>query len=372
MTSGRTSILTSFLAGFGISLVVGFIFYLSGRILIQLEHWGENLFILACWSMLFGGVIYFWPQIQSQKLRLGKVGVLILLFFTTLMVAEAKRIPDHPLTMGMFLLTVGVTLWMLSPKPARDWQWGITAYYLLVMLLYVVFWDTDMQTLHHAPTIWMLMILPLPLSATGWALIQWKNVKSLRAAQLKSEMDLLQAQINPHFLFNTLNNLHALVVKQSPEAPEVVLSLSEMLRYTIYRGKDASVRLEEEIEYLHKLLALHLLRQHQEVDLQFEHTVDLQQEIAPLIFVVFVENAIKHGLGGQMNEAFIHIRFLQKDEHILFEIENSIPADKPLVQAGIGLKNVKKRLQLLYPDRHHLLIHSDQQRYKVSLQIDLI
>ena len=198
--------------------------------------------------------------------------------------------------------------------------------------------------------------------------------QKLQAQTLQSELKFLRTQINPHFLFNTLNSLYALTLKKSDRAPETVLKLSEMMRYMLYESNARSVPLSSEVDYLRNYLDLERLRHGEGADIRFEVDGDVDhQEIAPMILVTFVENAFKHGLGKVLQAGFVHIVLLVEHEEIRFHIENAKPSE--LIRSddpgGIGLVNVERRLDLLYPGQHelHTLITDDT--YAVDLYLDL-
>ncbi len=201
--------------------------------------------------------------------------------------------------------------------------------------------------------------------------------KELVNQNLQSELKFLKSQINPHFLFNTLNSLYALTLKKSEIAPEIVLKLSEIMRYMLYECNEKEVPLSKEINYIKNYLELERLRQGKEMVIDFNLTGKPENHlIAPMIFIPFIENAFKHGLNKQLKGGFVIINMTINDDTVVFDIENniSVPIDhKSLAnnQGGIGLSNVKRRLKLLYPKRHKLIIRENQEKYKVSLTIHL-
>ncbi len=201
-----------------------------------------------------------------------------------------------------------------------------------------------------------------------------REKQKLQAQTLQSELKFLRTQINPHFLFNTLNSLYALTLKKSDRAPETVLKLSEMMRYMLYESNARSVPLSSEVDYLRNYLDLERLRHGDKADIRFEVDGEVgEQEIAPMILVTFVENAFKHGLGKVLGAGFVHIVLLVERQEIRFHIENAKPSE--LIRTddpgGIGLVNVERRLDLLYPGQHelHTLITDDT--YAVDLYLDL-
>ena len=196
----------------------------------------------------------------------------------------------------------------------------------------------------------------------------------LQAQNLQSELRFLRTQINPHFLFNTLNSLYALTLKKSDRAPETVLKLSAMMRYMLYESNARAVPLAKEVEYLHNYLDLERLRYGESADIVFEVHGDTDgREIAPMILVTFVENAFKHGLGRVLSGGFVHMVLVIEGAEIRFHIENAKPStpEQALGPGGIGLANVSRRLELLYPEQHELQTLVTDQVYAVDLYLDL-
>lgn len=219
----------------------------------------------------------------------------------------------------------------------------------------------------------LILVISLPvLLAIQWAR-QNSLITALQHEKSLAELDLLKQQLNPHFFFNTLNNLYALSLQRSEQTPESILQLSELMRYVIYKAREPFVRVEEEVKYLNDYIQLQKVRLKRSLDLQFEQEIENGTAlIAPLLLIVFVENAFKHGVENAENPAFLHIR-LKSDQHtVRFVCENSYePA--PDAQTGIGLTNLRKRLALLYPGgKHRLTTRAEKGVFSASLEIDLL
>lgn len=219
-------------------------------------------------------------------------------------------------------------------------------------------------------------MLVLAVSLPVLLAIQWTRqnslITALRHEKSLAELDLLKQQLNPHFFFNTLNNLYALSLQRSEQTPESILQLSELMRYVIYKAKEPFVSIGDEVKYLGDYLQLQKIRLKRSLDLQFEEEIaDNTVPIAPLLLIVFVENAFKHGVENAEGPAFLHIG-LKADQHLLsFVCKNSYePA--PDVHTGIGLTNLRKRLALLYPGKHRLTTESENGVFVASLEIDLL
>jgi hypothetical protein len=201
-----------------------------------------------------------------------------------------------------------------------------------------------------------------------------KEAAELHSEKLEAEMKFLKSQFNPHFLFNALNNVYALTVMKSDQAPDNLLKLSGMLRYMLYDCKADKVPLGKEIEYLRHFIDLHLLKDSRgmkvKVDLD-ETRPDLK--IAPMLFIPFIENAFKHSRIEDLENGWIEIRLATTDHQVVFEVKNSLPKTdftKDKV-GGIGLENVKRQLELMYPRRHELNIEQRNNAFEVFLKINL-
>jgi len=203
----------------------------------------------------------------------------------------------------------------------------------------------------------------LPVVMLIWIYSQWKWFQELKSEKTKAELALLKNQINPHFFFNTLNNLYGLTVEKSDNAPQVVLKLSEMMRYTIYEGKKDWVSLHSEYLYLNNFIELHQIRYQKKVFIDF-NVPDLQDKIfqeckiAPLLLIILLENAFKHGVDSLVENAFIKLSLEVKEDSIWFQIVNNYNLEEEIEAGnGIGLDNLKKRLALIYPDKHSLVVN---------------
>jgi two-component system, LytTR family, sensor kinase len=193
-------------------------------------------------------------------------------------------------------------------------------------------------------------------------LLQETKHREMEAQKLKAELELLKNQLHPHFLFNTLNNLYGMILSGQAKAADVVVLLSNMLGYMLYESNGTTISLQKEVEQLKNYIALESIRYDDRLDLSFECTgVEASHEIAPLLLIGFIENAFKHGVSTHTRQAWIRINLVVKDKNLDFLIENSVEtgqrSSKEIVaEGGIGLKNIRQRLQLIYPDRHQLKI----------------
>lgn len=216
----------------------------------------------------------------------------------------------------------------------------------------------------------MLISLPIVL-ALQWAR-QNSQIISLEKEKTQTELDLLRQQLNPHFFFNTLNNLYALSLQQSKDAPESILRLSELMRYVIYRGEEDWVGIGEELKYIQDYIQLQQLRLRKKLNLNFLVDIDDEnQPIAPLLLIIFVENAFKHGIEPAEEAAELNLLLKCKEGLLYFSCENSFEP-QPEKASGIGLINLKRRLALLYPDRHVLKTEINNSIFKAELHLNLL
>jgi len=213
--------------------------------------------------------------------------------------------------------------------------------------------------------------------AKGWFELseQKKKINRLEREKLDAELGALKSQINPHFLFNSLNSMYALSLDQDPKVPELLLKLSSGMRYMLYETNDNFVSLEKEIDYLNNYLDLQRLRTDQDAAITFNvQGIIEQQKVAPLIFIPFVENAFKHGIKGDTSNVFINIHLQIKADVIIFniknnsgQVDNNLPDSKYF--GGLGLENVKKRMDLIYKNQYELNIKNTSSTYLVYLKI---
>lgn len=201
-----------------------------------------------------------------------------------------------------------------------------------------------------------------------------KEMAVLRSEKLESELKFLKSQVNPHFLFNALNNIYTLSVLKSDAAPENLLKLSAMLRYVLYDCKEATVPLGKEIEYLRHFIALNLLKDSRGLNVKAQLDESRPHlRIAPMLFIPFVENAFKHSKVEDLANGWIDIQLKTEENAVVLEVKNSLPKEgfTKNEAGGIGLENVRRQLELLYPNRHELRIGKTETAFEVYLKIQL-
>lgn len=189
--------------------------------------------------------------------------------------------------------------------------------------------------------------------------------------KVETELNFLKSQINPHFLFNTLNNIYALARKKSDETPDVVLKLSKLLRFVLYEAEAKLIPISREIEFLQDYIDLQKIRFGDRLELSFHHEVDnAHQEISPLILIPFVENAFKHGASQSTEKSYIHIDLEVREKDLNLKVENSFETNLDDEAEGIGLKNLKRQLELSYK-KFDLKTSSESGKYFAELFIYL-
>ncbi len=300
------------------------------------------------------------------------------------------------------IITAYTCIYVLIPKFFNKKKIGLFIFWVLILLLsvhaiyqafrmlyfdveYFYYYD-ETQRSYAVETYWkrltyfsvFLSKCVLYLTPTALLLMVrfYKNQqKFLKLNEQKkiTELTALKNQLNPHFLFNTLNNLYALTLDKSDKAPEVIERLSNILDYILYRCKENFVPIQKEIELIENYLTLEKIRYGNRVAINFDHQIENEVKIAPLLLLTFVENAFKHGVSQELEQAKIEIFLNLKNDDIIFSIFNSkpnIPAEiQPNNEEHLGLKNIRKQLDLLYLDSYDLQISEKEEIYSVVLKL---
>ena len=204
----------------------------------------------------------------------------------------------------------------------------------------------------------------------------WFQLSQMEQEKTSNELKALRSQLNPHFLFNSLNNLYTLTRKKSEKAPEMVLKLSDILRYVIYDAEINFISLEKELHFLRKYIEVQQVRLDADFQLEIEQKGEPKDlEIAPLLFLPFIENSFKYGVKNGSEKGKIIISWEIGEKQISFYIENEkvLPDDIGHdIYKGMGIKNVQKRLELIYPEKHELKIDDLESNFVVRLKIELV
>lgn len=254
------------------------------------------------------------------------------------------------------------------------------AYVMEELVLEKIFFDDERARYVSNVFFTLLEIVPLVMTMVSFkfawdASKKQSEVEQLKVAMQESELRFLKSQINPHFLFNNLNNLYSYALENSPKTPSIILKLSSVLRYMLYDCKEDYASLAKEVEHLKHFTDLNELQiENRGVATFKSENVSENYVIAPLILIVFVENAFKHSAASQTDNIIIDIS-INVTEHgkLSFTCTNSFlpDANTESLSKGIGLENVKKRLDILYPNKHELLIEESENKFNVSLKLQL-
>ena len=241
----------------------------------------------------------------------------------------------------------------------------------------VIYWDSlwTINTSHASAYFSIFMIAGLAISIK--LLKKWykenEQKQEMQKQKLSIELEILKSQVHPHFLFNTLNNLYSLTLVQSEKASTVVANLSDLLRYMLYECNSAEVSLDKEIKIIKKYVELEKLRYGDRIDVSMSTNGNADQLlIAPLLLIPFVENSFKHGLSDQLEQCWVNLYFHLDGNVLFFNLSNSSKKDNVSKHdGGIGLKNIQKRLDLIYKDRYDLQLIEEDEIFTVRLKIDL-
>jgi two-component system LytT family sensor kinase len=348
---------------------------------------------------------YLCATIQPMKKPAGKISTFVTILIHVLVWLGLFLIPfiDERQHANIdFLIRVGFTFILFASFFYFNYLFLIprlflrrrTAYYILSVLVTILFIigvnmayimllnHLGFEEKHHITNFnrlfWNLFFPSLFILAISMSIRisnEWfktdKQKKEMENEKLNAELAFLKSQVNPHFLFNILNNICSLARKKSDDTENAIIKLSQIMRYMLSDSRDEKVNLGKEIEYLENYIELQNLRISDRVRINF--TVEGSPEnyiIEPMLLIPFVENAFKHGI-SYVSDAEINIALHVEEKKLLFRVENTIfrANGNTMVESGIGLKNVLRRLELLYPGRHEIRISDDGQKYSVHLQI---
>jgi hypothetical protein len=319
----------------------------------------------------------------------------VLNFVIFIFYAFDRRIPGIEIFRLIFFMNyvvAGVVIsYYLLPKylyKKKYWQFFIAFLLIVATVIFIeeailekIFYPDTRGTRFLGVFYNLVSTLPTLFILTGFkfawdALKKQQEVQELKITARESELQFLKSQINPHFLFNNMNNLYAHAVEQSPKTPEIILELSNVLRYMLYECKARFVPLTKEIEQLDNYISLSRLQIEGRGEVQYNTPqVSGNYHIAPLILMVFVENAFKHSASSQTEDIMIKIDLsINASGTLKFECRNTFleETNTQNLDKGIGLRNVQKRLDLIYPNSHNLTINGNAGWYQVFLTIDLI
>ncbi|WP_300662407.1 histidine kinase [Fluviicola sp.] len=222
------------------------------------------------------------------------------------------------------------------------------------------------------PAISIVMIMLVIGYVIREFLLKLKKENHIRNEQIIAELNLLKSQISPHFLFNVLNSLYALSLNKSDKTPGVILQLSDILRYSLYETREREIPVLDEVAIIETYMAIEKMRIPATASVSFNHDeIDQTIKIAPMLLLPLIENAFKHGVDSTVDDSYIRASLSKNETRLVFTCENTYkePKTKNTQVGGIGIQNVRKRLELLYPSRHSLEIEKQEGIFKVTLLI---
>jgi sensor histidine kinase YesM len=211
-------------------------------------------------------------------------------------------------------------------------------------------------------------------SVASLALAYSNRLKQIEQEKLSAQIASLKSQINPHFLFNTLNNIYATALDTSPKSADMVEKLSEMMRYAMRETQKDFVMLEDEINYNNNYIELQKVRLDKSVKIEYNNAIDVASfKIAPMLLTPFIENAFKHGVNPE-EESHIRISLELHDKNLSMVVSNNKVStqQETAEQSGLGIANTKSRLNMIYPGKHLLTINENDKHFEVSLQINFV
>lgn len=251
----------------------------------------------------------------------------------------------------------------------------------IIIAFYLTEWKSEPLLsapvyLYNVIKLQFIVTIPLAIKLVYYLAEEKNRVQSILSEKLQAELFSLRNQFHPHFLFNVLNSLYSKILSKSDDSADIVLKISDFLRYSVYEVNTKHIPLEKEIEYLKNYISLQQLRFDNRLELSFStNGIKENQVIEPFLILPFIENSFKYCLDDANSHAWITISITASEEWLVIKIENSLPSDfienNKNPYSGVGLTNVKRRLELLYPNQHILIIKNEVDSFFVSLKIKI-
>jgi len=278
---------------------------------------------------------------------------------------------EYLLKRGFIHYLLGILLILLLVVPVHNYLISFLPAVTELGIHPLAFHPNILAEINFVPAI-AVLVFSFPIIL----IIEWirksKLIAEMKSQQTITELNLLKQQIHPHFFFNTLNNLYSLSISDSSKTAENILNLSDLMRYVIYRAKEELVTWDEEINYLEGYIDLQKLRVHANSSITFEKDIrNGEVKIPPLLFIVILENAFKHGIDKAENGSELFMRIEQEKNRIRLFCRNEIAGGSGMVRRGIGLKNLQRRLNILFPNRHTLSVKKVGQEFHAHLNLTL-
>lgn len=286
----------------------------------------------------------------------------------------------------MFTIHVLIKKYYFKGQKGKFWVglvlsmlvFGITRRALNYYIIYPPNWRS-MQAFLFAPKIIFEIVgtyLIVALNAMFYFLQAWyeqqRLTQTLQKDKIEAQLELLKSQVQPHFIFNTLNNIYSLSTQNSPKTSDLIYRLSSLLSYTLYDSRKTIIPLEQEIEYISNYIELEKIRYGERLDIAVNVLNNTKHiGISPFLLLPLIENCFKHGVSNEIDTCWIRLDILSNDGWLIIKVENSKSSNGKCngTRNGIGLENVKRRLEILYPDRHEFKCIEEDQTFLAVLKI---
>ena len=341
---------------------------LKSRLLTHLLFWGAVVFLLAYHGSFFGGDFWENSLYMLSILPIQMIAAYLLVYLQIPFLLHRKGLIPFIAT-GIIIGYILAALARASVIYIGEPMMGIEG-------IDESIWEIITDPIYLIRVYLMSAYLPsflfLLIKLAKESFAKENQFVALEKEKQTNELNFLKAQINPHFLFNTLNNIYALSKNQSKDTPEMILKLSEILDYTIYECKNDKVPIKREWELIENYADLQALRHHNQLTILLHQDIENEEgKIAPLILISLVENAFKHGLKDKRQGATINISLIEKSGKIIFDIYNTCSNQELESRKGIGLQNINRQLELQYPNQYAIEVDNQKNSYRVTLKIAL-
>jgi two-component system LytT family sensor kinase len=344
------------------------------RLGIHLLFW----LVYTCYALLD----YSWDNRTNFDIRFGislftEIPVIMALVYFNLYrlmprFFYSKRYFAYGGTLFLFMMIAELICQFISVRVWIPWQ---LAHHVPGMTMDDLNFFQPICIMQAATQFYPVVAVTMLFKLRNNALQHEKRLREVEHGKFNAELHSLKAQLHPHFFFNTLNSIYSLTLKKSEQSPAIVLRLSELMHYMLYEANAPTVLLADDLLHLTNYIGIEQTRFADRLDLSFQYSGDIDQKtITPLLLLPFVENAFKHGLVNEPDKAWITIDLKVAGSQLYFKTSNSYPcpdAGNPASFTGVGLNNVRRRLELTYPDRHELKIVQQDQVFSVDLKLQL-
>ena len=341
------------------------------------------IFQFVFWTTFVFFYPYFLQRVSYAEMDKYVVIRLIILQFSGIIYSSIqrniyKRIKSKWNSLGYLTMSILISSIVLS----NVWFFEMWASRFFLIIIGIEPPEYNFQTYYGNIIVCTVILISWSLFYLFYKLWEeWKNtykqallIKELKNQKLEAELNALKSQLNPHFLFNVLNTIYSNSILKSDVTPSIVLKLSDLMSYILYDCKTDTVLLQKELVFIKNYIELEKIRLEDDIEVEFHVENITNSQIPPLLFVPLIENAFKHGIGSLPKSKSISLTIKIYDNTFFFSIENSkgLISDsfKNTTKGGIGIANVKKRLELLYPNSHKIKLINNDDKFSVEILIN--